>query len=124
MDIAPVHLFPRVLVAMAIIPATIRKIPAINTNNDATKLKSAGLNINPRPRIKAKNPKMISAIPMVVLSSIEATPINRRPKPKNSTATPVSTLKGITPKRGNAKTIKPKIIRINAFPIFCISITS
>ena len=121
---SPVHLFPKVLLAIAIIPAIIRNIPAINTNKAATKLNSAGLNTKPRPKINAKNPKMSSAMPITALSPIAAAPINRRPKPKNSTATPVSTLNGITPKSGNAKTIKPKTMRIIAFPVFSILITS
>ncbi len=118
MAISPVQIFPPTLVDKATIPDIIRNNPAINTNTAATKLNKLGLKINPIPKIMAKTPKVNSTTPIPLLSSNVVNPAAISPTPKNSTARPVNTPNGITPKTGKAIIIKPSIIRTKALPIF------
>ncbi len=116
----PFHLLSPAFVITPIIPTMIRNIPTIYTIKPATKLNNAGLNMNPIPKTRAIIPKSISSIPNPTLSPISTIPLNRSPRPNTNTRNPVKTAAGITPMRGNAITIIPRIIKTIALPNFCI----
>ena len=122
MVINPVQIFPPTLADKDTIPDIMRNNPAINTNTAATKLNKLGLKINPIPKIIAKTPKVNSTTPIPLLSSNVVKPAAIGPTPKNSTARPVNTPNGITPKTGKAiiikrSTIKPKHFQFS-YPLF------
>ncbi len=102
------------------IPVIIKIKPSIQTTKPTNQVNSAGLNMNPIPKIKAIIPKINKGIPKLKPSSISDIPANIRPIPTIRTKNPERKATGITPNAGKAITIRPRIIKINAVPIFCI----
>ena len=114
----PFHLLPPVFVKIPTIPAITRKRPIIQIMKPTTQLNSAGLNMNPIPKIRAIIPKIISTKPKAALSPISDTPANNRPIPNKRTKNPERAETAINPMSGKAKTTKPRIIKIIPPPTF------
>ena len=106
----PFQRFPPSLVNILTRPTIIRKRPAKEINNPATKLNRAGFIMNPKPNIRAIIPNIISKSPKLELLFISPLPTTIRPIPSRANAKPAKILTAINPNSGRAKTIIPKII--------------
>jgi hypothetical protein len=80
--------------------------------------------MNPIPKIRAIIPNINRKIPKAAsFSPILDIPVNIKPIPNIRTKNPERTATETNPKRVKAITIKPRIIKINAIPIFSIIFT-
>ena len=121
MSLTPQNL-PPVFEKILPIPSIIKNIPIIQTIKPTIQVNSVGLNMNSIPKIRAKIPNISMKIPKgTSFSPILDIPINIRPTASIRTKNPERAAIGSNPKRGKAITIKPRIIKINAVAIFCIS---
>lgn len=105
-----------------IIPVIIKNRPITQIMKPITHANNVGLNMNTIPKIRAMIPNINTEIPKVapLISPISDIPANIRPIPSIRTKNPEITANGTNPKIGKAITINPRIIKINAIPIFYI----